>query len=325
MFLFNLIFLLVGRFLIKIFITVFGWAFKIFFGEIHGEKGKLFYAANMLAFFWVVLLSFFLYPSIKQVIIIYIENKGIKGIDWHLLSFIGILLLPYIIGILGLKINDISCRNFIFITKKGFYYSFLFGISQIFMLLFAPLITVKRFLFRQYVVNISAAADNSDFMKKIKHCCEESLGYTEIKKAPVTYSLPFWILQNPMKDIFNRASLRNFVVCGKGFKIYFNSYDIMMEGKKNKVQILRGKVWNMAILENIFTAWSEEGRDIEKVLIQTYYNYKQNIITTKETAYKIEQLRQNINYIDMEDDEWNIINMRILAVYNVILKNLNEF
>lgn len=322
------LFIIAGRFFVKIFITVFGWAVVIFYGRIPEEKSRLFFLLSVLSLVWIILIGGLLYPALVKPFYDYIPYHNMKKIISMILESLGVLIIPVIVGELAVFIKGkekATYKAYFKATFVGYMYSFLMGIAMALMLLFAPLITAKRAVMRYKSLHIPVViptGDTNAVIKKISASLEKKGILITIKRTSILYRLPVIIIRKIIRQILGLEidGRQNKMIKGKDFRIFINPTDIMIEGEKVMIEWLRCRIVMELIYDEAYLTYSEEAQQMEKGGLSVYKGYERGLYTEKEAAAVLEDMKEKAEYTIDNYEEWEMIVFGLLWFENKILK-----
>lgn len=321
------LFIIAGRFIVKIFITVFGWAMVIFFGRIPDDKNKLLSAIALLSLIWIILIIGITYPALTKAFYDYIPNNDLKHMISVLLETVGIVLIPIIVGEISVFMkdnNDKKIRDFVKATAKGYYYSVVMGISMILMLIIAPILTVKRFLLRQSTSSMPVIIQEKQInkvMATIKGGLEEKGYQVLIKKPQFLLSFPVFLIRWMLKDLLEKDISKNINIEGQGFKVCLNVSDILIEGNRNLTDKIKINIASVLMYERCYLTWGEDSCYLENKIYKVYLNYQQNK-SKNNCIQELENLKEEMLRLDLEYHEWEIVLKKIETFEVIILKDM---
>ena len=99
--LFDFIILLLIRFFVKIFITIFGWATDIFFGKLPEKNRLWFYLMIVLSFIWIYCLLAKAFPIMFYIFKDYVPENSLTSIFKRILYILCVVAIPPGVGALG--------------------------------------------------------------------------------------------------------------------------------------------------------------------------------------------------------------------------------
>lgn len=320
------IFIIAGRFIVKIFITVFGWAMVIFFGKMPEEKNKKLAIMAILSLVWIILIIGITYPALTKAFYDYIPVQELKRMVSFYLESVGIFLIPIIVGIISVVINgfkNLDIYDFLKVAYKGYYYTTVMGIAMIFMLVYAPFITVRRYLKRLHTSSLHVVVEKEqiqEVIEMIKKNLEPEGYFFEEKKPNLIYRLPILLLKEMLMDILQLNVSRDIMLKNNDINIMINYMDIIIEGKKTEVNRVKSKIANLLSTSNIFMTWGKESNKIEQNALEIYNKYLEKKIEKDSALNKLEDLIEFLPETDINYEEWHVLMRKLYLFENIILK-----
>lgn len=323
--LFDFIFFLIFRFFIKIVITIFGWATRIFFGKLPEKNRGWFYIMMLLSFLWVYCLVAKFFPVLFNIFISYVPGKTFFNFLRKFLYIICVVGIPPGVGAICALVRGVSRSDKKHIFEwlmKGYRYSFVLGCGMAVMLVCTPVIKVKRFLKHitaDYMPMGVSGKGNIKIMDEITEALKRS-DIIVTKKIPSRfYSLPVKMTNEVVKDLFDYMSDRELYLAGENISIYLNSSDIMIEGKHELVEKAKTAIATCFVENDILLTVSERAREAEHRIQDAYTEWHEGRADDKET---FRTLREILNYgpeSGIDYDEWALLSVQINAVLNSVL------
>lgn len=313
------LFIIAGRFIVKIFITVFGWAMVIFFGQIPEEKNKKLSIIALLSLVWVILIVGISYPALTKAFYDYIPDKNLKRMISVFLESIGILLIPVAVGEISVFIQGKEkkeAKDFLRAVIIGYYYSFVMGISMLLMLIMAPIITLKRFLRRQEVASMPVIISDDrvkEVFGKVKRGLDAAGFHVLMGKPDAMMNLPVFLIRWMLKDLLNTDITRNLKLQGEGFRIYLNATDILVVGRKNLIEKIQIHLDLILTFDPCFMTWGEESHKLEKEAYFLYHSFQNKEKKWYEIIDKLEELKYKAEHSGLEFREWQTVLRKISA------------
>ena len=323
----NLAIIFVGRFFIKIFITIFSWAIVIFFGKIPTEKNIKLSSMAILSLLWLVVIIGFVFPFITKFVYGYIPNKTLEKSIAAFLSSAGIFILPAIVGLLAFFMeNNRWNKNIFKVLAKGYYYCIVMSISISFMLVCAPIITLKRYLLREHTTNIPLIVKNGR-VEEVLFLIHEQIVLKDveviIKKPNPFYRFPIIILNKLIKDLLKVYDTRNIMLKGDGFKIYINPTDILIEGKKRNIDYIKICIVNILAFDETYMTWSSIGHGYEDKGLCIYNLFIKGLYSINEAILRLDEMLEKLEKESIDYFEWEVITRQFYVFEIEILKFLD--
>ncbi|MBD9219740.1 MAG: hypothetical protein EGQ35_05400 [Clostridiales bacterium] len=323
--LFDFIILLLIRFFVKIFITIFGWATDIFFGKLPEKNRLWFYLMIVLSFIWIYCLLAKAFPIMFYIFKDYVPENSLTSIFKRILYILCVVAIPPGVGALGAFIKGIDKSNkkrFYEWLLKGYRYSLVLGCSMAVILVCTPVIRIKRILKREISksMNMKVAGNGNIYvMNEISKALMKS-GIKTVKKVPSkVYSLPTKMINGIVKDLFDYVSDREFYVSGENISIYINSADIMLEGKKELVEKVQTAIVKGFVVNNIYLTNDDKSRKIEREINSIWLKWTAEEISSEEAAVRLIKLTNQSFEEDMSYDERALLSVQLNEVQNEIL------
>ncbi len=320
------ILIIAARFIVKIFITIFGWTMVIFFGNIPEEKNKKILMIALLSMIWIILIIGISHPAITNAFYNYIPFKDLKDKIAFFMETAGVILIPIAVGQIALLIKGKEKNkiwDYVLFGMKGYYYSFVMGIAMIVMFIASPLIRLKRFVKREETVSMPAVIVKGRLEEVLK-LLQEGLALndtlTVAERSGIFFRIPNFLLRRIFWDVLNVDTRNNKVLKGEKFRIFFNATDIMIEGEKKKIEKVKEILVNILIYDKTFMTWSDKGNHLEKEALDVYAAYLEKKKGEEETIEMLEELIQICEKSALDYCEWDIITRKLYIYENNILK-----
>lgn len=328
--LFDFVLLLLIRFFVKIFITIFGWATEIFFGRLPDKNKGWFYLMIVLSFIWIFCLAATAFPILFNIFRDYIPKNSLTNIIKRILYILCVVGIPPGVGAISAFITGITKENkkkFAECIFRGYRYSAVLGCAMAVILVCAPVIRIKRMIKKIDAKGMDmhvAGHGNIYIMDEIRNALDR-IGISSSKKVPSKfYSLPTKMINGVMRELFNYVSDRDFYVSGEKINVYINSADIMLEGKHDVIEKVHTAVVKSFVENDIFLTNNENSQKIEHEIFIIYKTWKSKELSSPEATEKLRDLA-NISFEeDMTYDERALLSVQINEVQNnVLAKNAN--
>lgn len=322
--------IIAGRFIVKIFITVFGWAMVIFFGRIPEEKNKKLSVIALLSLVWVILIIGISYPALTDAFYDYIPDNKLKRMVSVLLETVGILMIPMIVGEISVFIQEKEKKeamDFVKATIKGYYYSVVMGISMILMLLMAPFITLRRFIQRQEAASMPVLISDDRIrvvLGKLRQGLEKKGYQVLLRKPEWIMNFPVLLIRRMLKELLEKDITKNLNLQGEGFRISLNATDISIVGKKRLVDQIRIQLSMILSYDSCFMTWGEASQEIEKEAYFIYRSFKEQKSSQADAVNALENLKKKVDIMELEYEEWEIVSKKI-AIFEIdVLQKAKE-
>lgn len=319
--------IIAGRFIVKIFIKIFGWVIEVFFGRFPEEKNAQFSAVAVLSLVWIVVIIGFLIPSFTDAFYNYIPDEGIKNLVSLILESIGVILIPMAVGIICVVTMKLSLKESILkVAGYGYAVTAVMGLSMLMMFCIAPFVIGIRNLKRQKSTNLPVTVKKEQEDKVLMIIRNRLLEYgyqSMVKRVPVLFRLPKILLNRLLLKVFQVSGSGKKMILGNYFKIYLNPNDIIIIGKKNEIQHIKISISQILMKAEVNQTWSEEGQLCENQYIRIWNAYIKEEETDEETFSALQKIEERLNGLDIDYNEWEIIFREIYILKNEILLKEN--
>lgn len=323
--------LLIIRFFIKIFITIFGWATEMFFGKLPDKNKGWFYLMIVLSFIWIYCLAATAFPILFNIFKDYVPKNSLTDIFKRVLYIICVVGIPPAVGVIGAMTTGVTKddkKKYAKCIIRGYRYSAMLGCAMAVILVCAPAIRIKRMIKKIVAKSMDmhvAGKGNIYVMDEIRTALRK-IGISTTKKIPSKfYSLPTKMINVIMKEMFNYVSDRELYVAGEKINIYINSTDIMLEGKLDIIEKAHSAIVKGFVENDIFLTNNKDSQKIELEIFTIYKKWKNEEVTCEDA---IEILRNLANLAFEEDMTYNeraLLSMQINEVQNNILSKKSKF
>lgn len=317
--------LLLIRFFVKIFITIFGWATEIFFGKLPDKNKGWFYFMIVLSFIWIYCLAATAFPILFNIFKDYVPQNSLTSIFRRVLYILCVVGIPPAVGLIGAKITGVTKndkKKYIECIVRGYRYSAMLGCAMAVILVCAPVIRIKRMIKKTDAKSMDmhvAGKGNIYVMDEIRKSLSK-IGISSTKKIPSRfYSLPTKMINGIMREMFNYVSDREFYVSGEKINIYINSADIMLEGDPDTVEKAQSAIVKGFVENDIFLTYNENSQKIEFQIFTVYDKWKKKEVSDREAIETLRNIASIIFEEDMTYNERALLSVQINEVQNNIL------
>lgn len=317
--------LLMIRFFIKIFITIFGWATEIFFGKLPDRNKGWFYLMIVLSFIWIYCLAATAFPILFNIFIDYVPENSLTSIFKRVLYILCVVGIPPSVGIIGAMTTGVTKddkKKYIECVIRGYRYSAMLGCAMAVILVCAPAIRIKRMIKKIFAKSMDmhvAGKGNIYVMDEIRASLRK-VGISATKKIPSKfYSLPTKMINGIMKELFDYVSDRELYVSGEKINVYINSADIMLEGKLDVIEKVQTAIVKGFVENDIFLTNNKNSQMIELEIFTIYKKWREEKVSSKEATETLRNLANLAFEEDMTYDERALLSMQINEVQNNIL------
>jgi len=317
--------LIIIRFFIKIFITIFGWATDIFFGKLPDKNRGWFYLMIVLSFIWIYCLAATAFPILFNIFKDYVPQNSLTSIFKRVLYIVCVVGIPPAVGVIGAMTTGITRtdkKKYLECIIKGYRYAAMLGCAMAVILVCAPVIRIKRItkkiMAKSMDMNV-AGKGNIYVMDEIRKSLRKIGISSSIKIPSKFYSLPTKMINGIMKEMFNYVSDRELYVASEKINVYINSTDIMLEGKPDAIEkaqyaIVKGFVENDILLTN-----NEDSQKIELEIFTIYNKWGNNELSDNKAIEALRNLANTAFEEDMTYNERALLSVQLNEVQNNIL------
>ncbi len=314
-------------FAVQIFITIFGWATIIFFGKIPGNKSIYISIIALISMFWVILLIGIPFPLVTQIVLGYIPAVVRTNIVViRIINGIGVFILPLIVGGIGLFLDTQAKRKGIHVYKQfmmGYYYTLGFGVAMLVMILFAPIITIKRIIKRYSVSHTPIMIQEGRYrlvLDKIKDQLEKDEIHVEVRSIGLLYKIPMTILNNIADKLLDTfVSDGHKMLAGEDLEVYIYPTDIMIVGKEEIMQKARAIIATTLTFDSTYMTWSKESQQLEDQGYAVFQEFQTQERSCQYYEERVKKILANLNGAALAYDEWQVIVRQLYMIENHIL------
>ena len=322
--------LLFLKFFIKIFITVFSWAADIFFGEFSEKMKVWFYLIIVLSFVWLFLILAKFFPGMLGIFNGYIpEERMFSKVMEQVIYIFFIIVIPLGVGGIAARFDEGCKKNKYQHIKwlvKGYRYAVRLGVTMVLMLICTPVIRIKRMIRRIYVSDMTMGISGNSFMYVMDEISKvlRKEGINVIKKEPPKmYMLPIMSADAIIKEIFHVESYRDLCLSGDNVSIYINSYSIMIEGEKNKIERVKMAIAKGFVQNRIYLTKSKIAQEMEDGIYNVYLMLENSICNEQELKNitdKIIEFGEVGTEGSMAYEDWAALSIKVKEIQNIILQ-----
>ncbi|MEA4971713.1 MAG: hypothetical protein VB119_00895 [Candidatus Metalachnospira sp.] len=323
--------LILIRFFVKIFITVFGWATEIFFGKLPDKNKGWFYLMIVLSFIWIYFLVATAFPILFNIFKYYVPQNSLTSIFKRVLYILCVVGIPPAVGLIGAKITGVTKsdkKKYVECIIRGYRYSAMLGCAMAVILVCAPVIRIKRITKKIVAKSMDmhvAGKGNIYVMDEIRASLSK-IGISSTKKIPSKfYSLPIKMINGIMREMFDYVSDRDFYVSGEKINVYINSADIMLEGKADLVEKAQSAIVKGFVENDIFLTNNEKSQKIEFKIFTVYKRWENHEISDGEAIDTLRNLANIIFDEDMTYNERALLSVQINEVQNNVLAKKTNY
>ena len=307
----NLVIFFLGRFAFRIVFILFGWAVGIFIGKTSARENIRIYGFTGISVLWSYTVIFG-----SRALLGFLPESDFFGMLIRGVLAAGILIFPIAGGIFlcGKKKRP---ADYALSGLKGFFYCPVMSAAFVLMMIFGIIITVKRIIRREETLFLEFRSGMSE--NELKSGIRKALicfGSIREERPPLVYSLPVKIFSLIREGNF--CLKREYFLAGRGFRIFVNKDDLMIEGCKNRSHAVKIKLTEEFLSEDIFFAKGENCRKREEGILAVYRLWQKGLAGPEECALILDGMKTDMEAALFED--WEILRLRLSAVKERILE-----
>ena len=326
-FIINIIFFLIGKFILKIIVKLFKWATEIFFGEMQEYKEVRLAIIFGASLGWCIILLGFFFPVTLRLLLSRIPEEIVRDYIVAWVMGVGLILIPPFVGYLIKEINvKVQKRSdTIKYILQGYKYCVIFGFSFFVMIIFTPIITAKRSIHRERYTHIPIKLDDISMEKMYELVIDilEPKWDFELSQESDMLRFPRKILKTVDRELFIEEIKERKMLIGNSGKIYINSMDITIEGKKDEINRIRICLEEGLAFNNVNMTWSEIGNSLEDEAYDTYEEFQNSLIDHIEAVKRYEQIELEVKRLSIDYFETTRILFNIYLYEKKMLTKLN--
>jgi hypothetical protein len=303
------LFAFVGRQLGRVLSLAFAWATTALFGRVPEDRQLFLSLMAGASLLWPVVLAGIAVPSVATFLLAFITLPGWAEPFVRPAMLVLALLLPLAVGALSTKVTGerLGAGDRVRETLRGFPYAVGLFVVLVWMMVLAPLSTVRALLRRWQSEHVAIAIEPGGYETVVRDL-DAALGRAglalEVRRAGWAYELPGRILAAcGGSRVAALVPARLLTLRGPGVEVVIHPMDLALRGRKGPVARARAAIARELTFTRAFQTWSAEAQDIERALARAARG-----------DGDLDAIAARLAAIELDFEQWEILYRLLLQV-----------
>jgi hypothetical protein len=309
--------------------TLFGWATQLLFGKVSRDKQLFLSGMALGSIAWLISVLGIALPEVGTFLLAFIPLP--EGIDQNWIRLLMLFIaaaLPLIVGGLGVMALSPEDQPKTVLERvkavlRGYPYTFGLSITLLLMIAFAPFMMLPLMAKRWTTDHVPLIVEANEYEILVAEL-EETLaaGGWKTVRQPVSWMvrLPTQILVSLAGTLVDRFVVEELTMLqSEKLTVTVHPADLVLNGSKFEVVRVRALLTERLAFSRANQTWTKEANDLENRVTALWQQLHAQQISPLAARQQLKQMEQERNRLNMEFEEWEILERQQLLVERSLL------